>query len=673
MSSATSAFSTRNDKAILPIPPSSSTSTSSTLMSDYLNPSIKNEDQVAQEISQQLLNILKSDQDIQYSIPSLEVLRKRSLNWHKIQEKGLFKIVVQLKDKAQQKKSVVVNNMTEDLINQWYDLQQQQHRSNSVISPKPSPTSSPIQSNEPMRLAIQKDPPQKPKAISNTSSFFASLGSNTPTTNTKPFSASKLVSSQQQQSKQPFQLDQVLQQMKSPPSSSSTSASDLNRKRTFENNNHNNIANYNYMSKNNNIDTNNNSSNSNSNSNSNNTSSNFKSESFSSSTAMTKKRRKGNFRVTFKPDHCLVEVREYEKQPEEWNANMHHVPVAEARDLELDEAQVMSQAFHHQSPTPPSTPKHQQQHLDPRLAVSYRYNQPYQQEQKVIDKYYPPKLIRLPDDVQLPTPQSNEALVHTEREKVTIAAIYSSLSHIPYTPQEPDEIPDENNHTPIIPLESTDLLIENQQQQQPTASLLQQPFVYQSPPISQSTLHSPPLPQQHSFISTSMNYSHLNQQPTSPSLQSSTFLQTTTNPTFIPQQQYQQPATFVNISNQQLQQPQQLYYNYSQPPPLQQQQQHQHQQPALTNDQLSNLFNNPDVINKLKEALQNTTAVTSTYHPPEPQQTGSIPLNDYQDNKKNISRPIKKFRKQRSGPICRFYGTSKGCRTGNDCPFSHID
>ncbi|KAI9307099.1 hypothetical protein BJ944DRAFT_262442, partial [Cunninghamella echinulata] len=209
------------------------------------------------------------------------------------------------------------------------------------------------------------------------------------------------------------------------------------------------------------------------------------------------------------------------------------------------------------------------------------------------------------------------------------------------------------------------------------ATLLQQPFIYQSPPISQSNLHSISTnnnnQQQHSFVSSSINYSNINQQNmSSPLQQPSTFLQTTTNPTFIQQQQQQQP-TFVHIPNQQLQQQQpqqqQIYYNYLQP--LQQQQQQQ-QQPASMSDQLSQLLSNPDIVNQLKEAIQNSTNASTIHQTPEPQQTGSIPLNDYQEAKRLNARPNKKRGKSKSKTVCRFYGKNPGCRSGNNCPFLHI-
>lgn len=56
--------------------------------------------------------------------------------------------------------------------------------------------------------------------------------------------------------------------------------------------------------------------------------------------------------------------------------------------------------------------------------------------------------------------QSNEALAQDDREKLALAAIYTSPQHIPPSPAEPDEIPNFNSDgsVPVIPLDDTESL-----------------------------------------------------------------------------------------------------------------------------------------------------------------------------------------------------------------------
>lgn len=56
--------------------------------------------------------------------------------------------------------------------------------------------------------------------------------------------------------------------------------------------------------------------------------------------------------------------------------------------------------------------------------------------------------------------QSNEALAQDDREKLALAAIYTSPQHIPPSPAEPDEIPKFNSDSsvPVIPLDDTESL-----------------------------------------------------------------------------------------------------------------------------------------------------------------------------------------------------------------------
>lgn len=59
-----------------------------------------------------------------------------------------------------------------------------------------------------------------------------------------------------------------------------------------------------------------------------------------------------------------------------------------------------------------------------------------------------------------------ETASQDSREKVALAAIYTSPQHIPSSPGEPDEVPDPNTDTRMIPLVDINQPIYHQQQQQ---------------------------------------------------------------------------------------------------------------------------------------------------------------------------------------------------------------
>jgi hypothetical protein len=95
--------------------------------------------------------------------------------------------------------------------------------------------------------------------------------------------------------------------------------------------------------------------------------------------------------------------------------------------------------------------------------------------------------------------QTNETVAQDAREKTSLSAIYTSAQHIPPSPAEPDEYPDANLNTPLIPLEDISSSQEevppppplpSQPLQQPQQA--QQPQQLQQPPQQQPIM----LPQQ---------------------------------------------------------------------------------------------------------------------------------------------------------------------------------
>lgn len=70
--------------------------------------------------------------------------------------------------------------------------------------------------------------------------------------------------------------------------------------------------------------------------------------------------------------------------------------------------------------------------------------------------YLQPLVIRLPENVVLAfPPETDESKAQAVREQSTFAAVYTSLAHIPPSPAEPNEVPNEypDAHVVHIPLE----------------------------------------------------------------------------------------------------------------------------------------------------------------------------------------------------------------------------
>ncbi|KAI8388867.1 uncharacterized protein BYT42DRAFT_561560 [Radiomyces spectabilis] len=153
-------------------------------------------------------------------------------------------------------------------------------------------------------------------------------------------------------------------------------------------------------------------------------------------------------RVRFQPDHLLTEVREYERDPEEWNFDVSGAGVphqfGNARDLDISEGQ---QAFHPQYPT---------------------------------GEWYVPRRIALNEEIQGQAPiKTPETQTQVMREKTTLAAVYLSPQHIPFSPAEPDELPDTSTNTPIIPLEDMMMAVS---QPPPVAPMPVDPMMNHPPP-----------------------------------------------------------------------------------------------------------------------------------------------------------------------------------------------
>ncbi|KAL7319379.1 hypothetical protein PS15m_002519 [Mucor circinelloides] len=310
----------------------------------------------------------------------LDVLIKNSLGFG----------VKSIKKNGIEKNSTEIVEMTNALIEKWKVLQKKStlnangkrnspDRASSA-SP-PSSTESPVKKQ--IKLAIQKEPPARPKAMADPN-FLSSLRESKKYPNTRPI----------------YNVDKILEGFGNKPGKATTETS-LKRQ-----------------------------------------------EPSSTATEADSSKRK---RVRFKDD--LVEIREYEKNPEEWTnfdtagTSVEH-QYGNARDLDVKEGQIAFMHF-------------------PQIAW---YNPP---ELKFDESPSSNLVVRR-------LIQSNEALAQDGREKFALAAIYTSPQHIPPSPAEPDEIPNPNadGTVPIIPLDDTESL--------PTAAPIN------TIPISSSPVSLPP-------------------------------------------------------------------------------------------------------------------------------------------------------------------------------------
>ncbi|KAG1051101.1 hypothetical protein G6F43_006673 [Rhizopus delemar] len=160
----------------------------------------------------------------------------------------------------------------------------------------------------------------------------------------------------------------------------------------------------------------------------------------------------------------LYEIREYTPDPEEWaNFDAMGQPVnheyGNAHDMDVQEAHV---AFN----------------MSPSL------------------NWYRPRLIAIDPSIENICVRkpilTQESQWHERRERTALAAVYLSQHHIPFSPAEPDEVPDMNLNVPIIPIVDIDI---------PESSAdpgLVQP-IFHPPAFHPSTAPNPPHPQAPSY------------------------------------------------------------------------------------------------------------------------------------------------------------------------------
>ncbi|KAI8083172.1 uncharacterized protein BX664DRAFT_339961 [Halteromyces radiatus] len=350
--------------------------------------------QIAKAMVTQLDTMSKSTLDFDTTITILNSIPNYDLPLEILTKYGLGKLIKSIKKKAQESNTKAIVTVCDTIMQKWRELLPKDGP-NLSNSPTPSPMSSPKQpvgqdieqpASTPFRLAIQKEPPNKPKAITNTSFFDSLRGPSSSFLNTTRPSFTT-------QSSKQISFSNLLNQVQGSPSPKKRVIDDLD------------------------------------------------SDSTSQQLQTTKQRTR---RVKFKPDHQLVSIREYEKDPLEWNfdatttttTSTDGIPTTagHARDMDIREGQVMSKAHQHNMDSSSSFTNYQTYELNSNL-------------------WYTPRSIFIPDDCKPPWPKnSEEAMIQQEREKVTLAAVYLSLSHVPPTPAEPDDPGVPNEDTKIIPL-----------------------------------------------------------------------------------------------------------------------------------------------------------------------------------------------------------------------------
>ncbi|KAI8082500.1 uncharacterized protein B0P05DRAFT_537306 [Gilbertella persicaria] len=359
-------------------------------------------------------------------------------------------------------------------------------------------------------------------------------------------------------------------------------------------------------------------------------------------------------RVRFKDN--LVEIREYERNPEEWTS----FETTEENDTTYN----------------------------PELAIVDGIRM-YKAPPSQIAWYTPYTLVFDTDsnpNLVIPKPvHSSEAMAQERREKLALAATYISLQHIPPSPTEPDEIPNPNEDgtVTIIPLTDTDVS---------TVSTVTIP----SPPSNVNpSLLTPANLTVAAAIAAAMKESQLQQpqpQQVYTSSVPSSSIPTTTN---------YYPSV------------------YTPPPPLPPQQTTatvapvvpKNPQPEITNQAVENMLKNtPGIMQQLKQlsflansgtfaAVNNQPQTNSqpqmTYQPQyqqqqqqqqyqaqyqlQPQQPSWSRANEaYTNNQLNgRNKKPRRMNKKNNGPAgngrpaCNFYNTPEGCRNGDNCPFAH--
>ncbi|KAI8079321.1 hypothetical protein BDF21DRAFT_419889 [Thamnidium elegans] len=302
----------------------------------------------------------------------------------------------------------------------------------------------------------------------------------------------------------------------------------------------------------------------------------------------------------------LVEIREYEKNPEEWTSFDGY-----------DENELSVYDESEQTPY---------------------YNIP------TVDWYHPLELnFNTEQNPSLIIPKhvrTIESAAQDTREKTVLAAIYTSAQHIPSSPGEPDEFPDPNIDTRIIPLEDVN--------SQPT-----------------------------------YNNNNNNSNSNSNNIVAPTPIPQTIHPKMITPATLSAAAAIAAAMDTSYSLSPQI--NRAPPAPVIQAPVVASVQPEISNHTVEAMLrNNPGIMQSLKNlsflAAGNTGTMPQTMSYNQPQMYGNI-------NRNNNSRPPPKITKNRGGNrnrgsgggpnrnfsnrVCNFFASAEGCRNGASCPFSH--
>ncbi|OBZ91767.1 hypothetical protein A0J61_00215 [Choanephora cucurbitarum] len=554
-----------------------------------------------------------------YHIPfEIETLAKNSLGF----------LIKDVKREAITRENTLLIERTSTLIDKWKELQKRStHNLNGKREMSEQSSQSSASTNElprkQVKLAIQKEPPARAKAMADPN-FFSNLKEvKKITPNTRPV----------------YHVDRILENIsKTDKGESSTNSL---KKRALSANN---IALNAYSA---------------TGTTSVSDSTGVKRAAMSEMSLASKVPDPNRKRVRFKEN--LVEIREYERNPEEWTSfdipeefNQYNQDMTV-----IDGLQLSRPSF----PPPPQI----------------NWYTPYE---LVFDADANPNLV-IPKSVR-----SSETIEQERREKRALAATYISPQHIPPAPAEPDELPNanEDGNVPIIPLTDTDM---------PTVT---------TPSTATTTIS----PSSINALASGLNVAAAMKEP-----------QVTQS-----QQQYNAAPNHTNISyyssaytpaqQQQQQSPSTTPVMNAAPAKT--------TQPEITNQAVENMLKNtPGIMQQLKQlsflanggtfgAVSNPQPVANPqptvnlqpainpepqtpYHAPQhnygmPQQTQyhhqvpnqpsnwDRPNETYANNQmanrnKKPKRPSKKNIRGNNRTPCNFYYTAEGCRNGDNCPFSH--
>lgn len=476
-----------------------------------------------------------------------------------------------IKKTATSKNDIEIVSMSSKLISEWKELQAKP--SNNLgkrDSPERSSASPPTPEAKKLKLAIQKEPPVRPKAIADPN-FFPTLGEQ------KKYRRPVYVVDENDSN--PAENKAVV-----PLDSSTTTVSPPSNKK----------------------------------------------------------------RVTFSDK--LVEVREYEKNPEEWSSF----------DNQTDELD----RFY-------SSQKVNEIELPPKQfnVPSINWYQPRELHFNIEENpsVVIPKLIR-----------TEESASQDRREKLALAAIYTSPQHIPSSPLEPDEVPDPNEDTRFIPLEDVNDGYNPPQPQPsvpavilPTTNAVPQPVPQTlglAPPIAQPVVQPVAKPVADVNL---INPATLN-----------ALVAAMNNPSIVPQQTYQTAP-----------QPQVVQQPVVQSAPVYNQASFAPQQTEISNSTVESMLkNNPGIMNSLKQL----SFLAGSDLPVAQTQNVNVNYQDFNssrqynnNNNKGHNRSAQNHSNNNRGggrggrgrgnklgansrqSVCAFFKTDEGCRNGDNCPYSH--